>query len=95
MSNQDKKPLYKVLDEQRTQGNIIVDENSLGEVCIWVKGKNVGTINKEADAEYMTLAVNNLASLAEVLEIIITSPEWIKNYGGGAVDKKAKSALNQ
>lgn len=33
--------------------------------------------------------------LREALEIIITSPEWIKNYGGGAVDKKAKSALNQ
>ncbi len=33
--------------------------------------------------------------LREALEIIISSPEWIKNYGGGEVDIKAKQALNQ
>lgn len=33
------------------------------------------------------------AKLREVLELIITSPEWIKLYGGGAVDKKANEAL--
>lgn len=44
--------------------------------------------------EYRELATNNLHKLAEVLELITTSPEWIKNYGGGAVDKKAKEALS-
>ena len=33
--------------------------------------------------------------LREALEVIITSPEWIKNYGGGEVDNKAKKALKK
>jgi len=33
------------------------------------------------------------AEMRDVLEIIISSPEWIKNYGGGALDKKAKESI--
>lgn len=36
-----------------------------------------------------------IIALRLVLDLITTSPEWIKNYGGGAVDKKAATVLKQ
>lgn len=33
--------------------------------------------------------------LKDVIELITTSPEWIKNYGGGAVDIKANAQIQK
>lgn len=47
----------------------------------------------KANAALIVRSVNCQGDLVEILEIITTSPEWIKNYGGGELDRKA--AINK
>jgi len=63
--------------------------------AIWQAGISDKQGNKLFDLfepELQKLKARN-EELREALELIITSPEWIKLYGGGAVDKKAQKAL--
>jgi len=79
MSNQDKKPLYKVLNEQRTQGRATIELRSFESSDLMFGNDRVGElycgseyteIEAEANAQYTALAVNNLHLLAEALEKI-------------------------
>ncbi len=77
------KPLYKVLDEKRTQGILEIEENPFwgnkrrlnidgGETTVFVIEDY--TDNKEqieANAQYTALAVNNLAPVADLLSEIV------------------------
>ena len=90
--------------EKGKEGDILAHENyPFGSTAeIGSRDRSLYEHKKESFiAGYNTLAKENKELkeenklVREALEIIITSPEWIKNYGGGAVDKKAKSALNQ
>lgn len=93
MKQENKKPLYKVLNEQRTQG----DWKANG-MQIESAGWNVATLNPyapeisnfEANAQYTALAVNNLHHLAEALETLL---EFTDKRQVGY--KKAKEALNR
>lgn len=114
--NKTQQPLYKVLNEKRTQGEMqsysnvsdikfpfqMVNKEDNGTVvCNFLS--NIYDERKEwkeakANSEYTTLAVNNLASIAEALESFI---EWGKrDYAFHSTDlinelKKAKEALNR
>lgn len=68
-------PLYKVLNEQRTQGEWETPDNT-----IWSGQDEIGkflyhgnSANK-ANAQYTALAVNNLHHLAEALEALT---KWV------------------
>lgn len=73
MNKQNKKPLYKVLNEERTQGEW---DNNLHDGNVTSGGLFVGNFNSmmvskrttNANAKYTALCVNNLASLSEALE---------------------------
>ncbi len=106
MTNQANKPLYKVLNEQRTQGEITVENHGQfsngrslivgGKCIISTFGQNASESEIEANAQYTALAVNNLASLAEALESLCDS-----YYKGDLIPnmerkfQKAKEALNR
>lgn len=90
--------------EKGKEGDILAHENyPFGSTAeIGSRDRSLYEHKKESFiAGYNTLAKENKELkeenklLREALEVIISSPEWIKNYGGGAVDKKAKAALNK
>lgn len=79
-----KQPLYKVLNEQRTQGILTVDNGAEPDLTLWIKKPepNPGNISEciatvwandktEANAQYTALAVNNLANLADEMQNFI------------------------
>lgn len=79
------------------KGNLTIRHNSQAANDF----KSVARYNKQLHSKVKVLLEDGAkladenAALKEVLELITTSPEWIKKYGGGEVDKKAKTALNQ
>lgn len=94
-----KQPLYKVLNEQRTQGVVTItktknhffleqSDNNGGfdTLCTF---SNVHE-RQEYNAQYTALAVNNLASLAEALEKINNA--CIKRFEAYAADAAEKKA---
>ena len=84
-NTESKEPLYRQLNKERTKGdwNIIGDDKTIlsvpdGKMTICamnhthpVKEWNRGVKAAQANAKYVSLAVNNLSSLAEALEIAI------------------------
>lgn len=76
MKKKAKKPLWKTLDAQRTQGEWYREENSL--IIRSNYFNSIGTFDplyneidetqKVANAQYTALAVNNLSILAKTLE---------------------------
>jgi len=93
-----KQPLYKQLNEQRTQGEwyqfadtIQTEDGKIMDVCT----ENKAVKNKwEANAKYTCLAVNNLHHLAEVLDKIVGSMalERVERFD---LLEQAKEALNR
>jgi len=93
--------------EQTIKEEWQIDKDGVGNLCVWKNKTKIAAVhNNNYDIANLIASAPRLAKenkelkeenklVREALEIIITSPEWIKNYGGGAVDKKAKSALNQ
>ena len=80
-------PLYKVLNEQRTQGKVFTDkaENdseivlSYGNGSIALASFYCHPIDEEtkANAQYTALAVNNLNEIADCLDTLLTYCKWI------------------
>ena len=74
------KPLYKVLNQQRTQGEwkLPEQEKELNSYSLITDGMSIATVyaidipDEEglANAQYTALSVNNLHHLAEALEIL-------------------------
>ena len=84
MQKDNKQPLYKVLNEQRTQGYLLslkMDDkyiiHTLEDKFKFTHHLSIDdTINKDeakANAQYTALAVNNLAELAEALQGLLSS----------------------
>jgi len=92
-------PLWKQLNEQRTQGEWFVKSINIESEIGW----NVATINpfapehsnSEANAQYTALAVNNLAALAEALERFVNFVDQQKLDYESAMVRAAKEALNR
>ena len=93
--------------EQTIKEEWQIDKDGVGNLCVWKNKTKIAAVhNNNYDIANLIASAPRLAKenkelkeenklLREALEVIITSPEWIKNYGDGAVDKKAKQALNQ
>jgi len=113
-NTESKEPLYRQLNKERTQGEWVeqYDNDEFGQfysIFGWGEGNNVfrynyGTVNEaeyKANAQYATLAVNHLSSLAEALETLIDrlDTNWDAITAGGqkgiltALTKEAKEAL--
>ncbi len=102
-----KEPLYKVLNEQRTQGDWFneYDNDDFGQFYTIFGGEgdnalrfSYGSVKEKeykANAEYVTLSVNNLHILAEALAGFIHSVEHEGVIQGRVVDAvaNAKEAL--
>ena len=89
-TTESKQPLYKVLNEDRTQGkwqvskypaigypNVIKSEFTSSHIALMglpTEGED-NTVEAEANAQYTALAVNNLHHLAEALENILSHTE--------------------
>src|SRR5689334_3216611 len=98
MSNETVKPLYKVLNSERTQGNIEIDFTTaftnlnktntsiylLADSRITNTAHGMNLEEAKANAQYTALAVNNLHHLAEALEYVIN------NTGSIPIADKAK-----
>lgn len=94
------RPLYKVLNEKRTQGNILATID--GNLAIENSEKIIGfIITDSADSQYTALAVNNLADIAQCLEdlhrvVMLSNDRAIFDNGENAnIVAKAKKALNK
>lgn len=87
--NKNEKPLYKVLNEQRTQGYLKVDYGhkktpltlAVGNLNTGLDWEEVGSAWKENDAKYLCMAYNNLTSLADALKNLIDDIEACKRSG--------------
>jgi hypothetical protein len=75
MNTQETKPLYKVLDEKRTQSKWELSQFKEGDysLCKEEAGDMVCDNLTEANAQYIALAVNNFASVVEALEKLLKS----------------------
>ena len=114
MKQETKKPLWKELNEKRTKGEWKQpeQEQSLNEYSVVTDNMNIADFlaidiqdeEGEANAAYAVLAVNNLAALAEALEVINNKGvEAFEKYANnkyidwksicGAMVEKAKEAL--
>lgn len=89
-----KQPLYKVLDSERTKGNLRVAEyaSCISLLLDKTNGETMYTFcdftaDMLKDAQYTAIAVNNLASLAEALEKI--NDNCIKTFEAYAAEKTA------
>ena len=100
---QSKQPLYKVLNEQRTQGEwnedglAIVGPRPEIEICVMTNDEDVKG-EAYANAQYTALAVNNLHLLAEALEEMIKEAHHANLTGMATspfVLTRAKEALNK
>lgn len=100
MSKTTTKPLYKRLNEERTQGEWGIskdgcdiettDSAKLGILAVYAISKE----KDKANAQYTALAVNNLHKIAEALEKIKElSSEWDSNTHN-QITEIAKEALN-
>lgn len=111
MTQKQYKPLYKVLDEQRTQGEWINDNDMvangveptdetifgsfLGEDYHYPCVHERSKNEAKVNAAYTALAVNNLANLAEALQNFITDCE-LSGWGYNPDHiEQAKEALNK
>ena len=103
MNQQNTQPLYKVLNEKRTQGEwtAINDERDIysanGDIIMECLGNH--NITNEEDifnAKYTALTVNNLAKIADKLERFISYYENAKCFWSELeteIVKEAKEAL--
>jgi len=111
------KPLWKELNASRSQGVFDFDINANNGYDLYIQNslKTIGTFIRkdvsympnekeaEANAQYATLAVNNLTTLAEALETLIDRlhTNWDAITSGGqkgiltAITKEAKEALSK
>ena len=101
------KPLWKVLNEQRTKGNISVSEKTslrctnLESILFFAdfnKSSFISYEEKSNNAQYTALAVNNFANMAEFAEWCIneieTTPDLLSDALLGMIKIKAKQILN-
>ena len=107
MQKDNKQPLYKVLNEQRTQGYLLslkMDDkyivHTLEDKFKFTHHLSIDdTINKDeakANAQYTALAVNNLAELAYNLARLIDRIEENELQGNfPSAYTRAKEALNK
>lgn len=96
METQKQQPLYKRLNEVRTQGKWELTKFNEGDfgLCMECAGDGISEQMKKEDAEYTALAVNNLASLAEALELLYELCNSGQPPGNDDLDK-AKEALSK
>ena len=87
MKNETKQPLYKVLNEQRTQTEWSVTGLEFRAKSSLLLGSiyNHNPLNQsyeqaKANAQYAALAVNNLANLAEALKSLMEYLEWREDF---------------
>jgi DUF438 domain-containing protein len=104
-------PLYKVLNEERTQGewDIIEEENTVskyrmystkdGANILWIDSDEEEIEKEKANINYTALAVNNLNQLAKFAEWIVkeieTTPDELTDALLGLIKLKANEALNK
>jgi len=102
------KPLYKRLDEERTQGKWLFGNTTILErPALWIGGTRIlvadevphEILSGTANAQYTALAVNNLAPLAEALENFISLYEDLAKDFNQRLDNEvllcAKEALSK
>lgn len=111
-TNETNKPLYQVINEQRTQGKwdmFPFSKNCLtiqsdkwrqdkrgNYICEIIQKRDAGDLNDEdkINAQYIALAVNNLAEIAAILEDIANTK--VESVLDAALMKvKAKEALKK
>jgi len=109
MNTESKEPLYKVLNEKRMQGKLILDiVEKEGEIHLIPEDGSIVFCSfycepldeqTKADATYTALAINNLSSLAEALEECIKVITPYENLFNAAQERvaliQAKEALKK
>jgi len=98
-------PLWKRLNGERTQGEWICKGKNIANqderITFFIGGNGLTSEDDKLNAQYATLAVNHLASLAEALQNLLSSYKAdFYNITGGELNNteavlQAKEALNK